>query len=562
MDRFPSVRGKSVVVAVMALVLGVGLPAYASSSSDVQPNNPQVAGDPASNSTAVFPTNKQNEPTIAVNPRDASWLIAGSNDEQAQPPCGPGPVRGPDAPANDCSFFANVGTSGVYTSQDGGLSWTNRGLLDDQPGWKASAFVSDGDPVIAYGPQPGADGTFSWSNGVRAYYASLASYKTGRSPFPPQKSPEYIAISWSDDNGVTWQGPSLATTKDNPVDFNDKEWVVVDTSSSSPYFGRVHVSWTSFRQNTSEPVEVAYSSDGGASFSAPKQVSPAANTTKKGRQGSQPAVGTDGSVYVTFEQGASHVVVTSRDGGVKWSRPATAASVTDINDPIPGANFRTDSFSSLAADPSDANRLVLAWSQNVPGEGGRIWVVRSNDKGRTWSGPVQVSTAENGYAFFQGVSVAPNGRVDVGYQALLARDAGTFGTANASIDSYYSQSLDHGATFSVPIKVSSRSSDPAASSQNNLQRQFFGDYNQIVSSVDKAWFIYTDTRNGVGCPAVDDYQHYLVDNGLVLRGDMGDRIATRTGATPAVEPGEKPAPPADCPAQFGNSDPFVSIITP
>ncbi len=562
MARLIRVRGAYAVLATSVLVLGVGLPAYASSSGDAQANNPQVAGDASSNSTAVFPTNKQNEPTVAVNPRDARWLIAGSNDEQQQPPCGPGPVRGSEAPANDCSFFDNVGTSGVYTSSNGGHTWANRGLLDDQPGWKSSAFVSDGDPVITYGPRPGSDGTFSWANGVRAYYASLASYKTGRSPFPPQKSPEYIAISWSDDNGLTWQGPTMATTKDNPVDFNDKEWVAVDTASSSPFFGRVYVSWTSFRQNTSEPVEVAYSIDGGASFSAPKQVSPAANTAKKGRQGSQPAVGRDGSVYVTFEQGASHVLVTSRDGGVKWSRPAPAASVADIDDPIPGANFRTNSFSSLATDPNDANRLVLAWSQNVPGAGGRIWVVRSNNKGQTWSAPVQVSTPSNGYAFFQGVSVAPNGRVDVGYQALITRNPTTFGTGNASIDSYYTNSLNHGATFSTPIKVSSRSSDPAVSAQNNLQRQFFGDYNQIVSSADKAWFIYTDSRNGAGCPAVDAYQHFLVDNGLARRGDMSDRIASRTGATPAVEPGEKPTPPVDCPARFGNSDPFVSTITP
>ena len=553
---------RAAALAAGLLVVGVALPAHAVSSQDARANDPQVAGQPGSNASAVFPTNKQNEPSIAVNPRDPSLLIAGSNDEQEQPPCGPGAVRGPDAAPNDCSFFLDVGTSGVYTSSDGGVTWTNRGLLDGQPGWKASPFVSDGDPVITYGPKPDAQGKFSWANGARAYFASLASYKSGRSPFPPKKAPEYIAISWSDDNGLTWSGPSVATTRDNPVDFNDKEWVVADTASDSPYFGRVYVSWTSFRQNTSEPVEVAYSTNGGASFSAPKQVSPAANTAKKGRQGSQPVVGADGSVYVTFEQGLSHVVVTSRDGGVKWSRPASAAAVQDLADPIPGANFRTDSFSSFAADPSDANRLVLAWSQNVAGQGGRIWVVRSADRGSTWSAPVQVSTTANGYAFFQGIAVAPDGRVDVGYQALVAKDTAVFGTGNAAIDSYYAKSTDHGATFTVPVKISAKSSDPAVSAQNNLQRQFFGDYNQMVSSADRAWFIYTDTRNGSGCRAVDDYQQYLIDNGLVLRGDMSDRIATRTGATPAVEPGEKPTPPLDCPAGFGNSDAYVSVVTP
>ena len=302
-------RNATVAATAGLLVAGIGLPALAASSTDSQANNPQVAGDPSSNAGAVCPTNKQNEPTIAVNPQNPDYLIAGSNDEQQQPACGPGLVRGAQALPNDCSFFPGVGTSGVYTSDDGGSTWTNQGLLDDQLGWRNSPLVSDGDPVITYGPRPDPQGNFSWDNGVRAYYASLASYKSGRSPYPPQKAPELIAVSWSDDNGLTWSGPSLATTKKNPVDFNDKEWIVADAGEfASPYFGRVYVSWTSFRQSTSEPVEVSYSADGGSTSPAPKQVSPAANTVKKGRQGSQPVVGRDGSVYVTFEQGPTHVV--------------------------------------------------------------------------------------------------------------------------------------------------------------------------------------------------------------------------------------------------------------
>src|SRR5437867_12456200 len=121
------------IIAIAALALSLAaapaITSYAVSFTDVQANNPQVASDPSSDTSARFPTNKQNEPTIAVDPTNALRLIAGSNDEQLEPPCGPGPVRGATAPANDCSFFPNVGTSGVYTSSDGGTSWTNRGVL-------------------------------------------------------------------------------------------------------------------------------------------------------------------------------------------------------------------------------------------------------------------------------------------------------------------------------------------------------------------------------------------------------------------------------------------------
>ena len=133
------------------------------------------------------------------------------------------------------------------------------------------------------------------------------------------------------------------------------------------------------------------------------------------------------------------------------------------------------------------------------------------------------------------LDVAPGGRVDVGYQALKTTDTSTFGTGNATIDSFYVKSTDGGTTWSASTDVSSVSSDPAASAQNGLTRQFWGDYNTLVSTNANAFFIYTDSRNGVGCPAVDAFQHGTAS---------------------------KPAPGTDCGAQFGNTDAFVSKITP
>ncbi len=193
-----------VVLALTCTFASVGL-ASAAVPSEAQANHPQVEGDPGSDATAVFPTNKQNEPTVAVNPIDSRYLIAGSNDEQRQPPCGSGPVRGTTLDS-DCSFFPGVGTAGVYTSGDGGASWTNRGLLDDQASWAGKGVISDGDPVIAFGPKPAPGGGFSWANGARAYYSTLAT-------IPSQKGFEFIIVSTSDDNGVTWSAPVIGTTK-------------------------------------------------------------------------------------------------------------------------------------------------------------------------------------------------------------------------------------------------------------------------------------------------------------------------------------------------------------
>ncbi|TMC24979.1 MAG: hypothetical protein E6J27_15660, partial [Chloroflexi bacterium] len=178
MRRFPI----AVLIAVFALLIAATSAVAVTGATDTQANNPQIAGDATSGTTARFPTNKQNEPTIAIAP-DGAHVIAGANDEQKQPKCGPGPQRGATAPGSDCSFFPGVGTSAVYTSSDGGATFTNRGML---PGYNdtgaavaasagplatsapAGSLVSDGDPVIAFGPKL-RNGTFSWANGARAY---------------------------------------------------------------------------------------------------------------------------------------------------------------------------------------------------------------------------------------------------------------------------------------------------------------------------------------------------------------------------------------------------------
>jgi len=547
----------AVLVTILALVITTTSAIALTRSSDTQANNPQIAGDATSGTTARFPTNKQNEPTIAIAP-DGAHAVAGANDEQKQPRCGPGAQRGSTAPANDCSFFPNVGTSGVYTSTDGGATWTNRGLL---PGYAdtgaavaasagalptsapAGSLVSDGDPVVVFGPKL-ANGSFSWANGTRTYYANLSAYSTaGR---PGNQQAEQIAVSISDDFGASWYDPVVVAQSNGNV-FNDKESMWADRNPASPFFGRVYASYTEFRSlpSTAEPVIFVFSADGGLSWSAQNQISAAYNNASRGgRQGSVVRTGPNGEVYVIFEDGdnklgSQQVALVSLDGGLTFSKKISISHLTDIAAAIPGSNFRTDSFPSAGVDQT-TGAVYVAWS-DATGGSGRIVVARSTDGGQTWSAPTTVSTAREGYAFFQGLDVAPNGRVDVGYQALIAKDPTTFGTGNAAIDSFYISSADGGATWSKPLRVTSVSSDPAASAQNNLHLQFWGDYNTLASTTTSVLFIYTDTRNGQGCAAVDAYQHGL------------------DGSGPATA---KPAPGNVCPAQFGNSDIFVSKVTP
>ena len=81
----------ALLIAIIVVVAAAGQAIARTGATDAQANQPQVANDATSNTTARFPTNKQNEPTIALY---GTHALAGANDEQNQPPCGPGPVRG------------------------------------------------------------------------------------------------------------------------------------------------------------------------------------------------------------------------------------------------------------------------------------------------------------------------------------------------------------------------------------------------------------------------------------------------------------------------------------
>ena len=312
----------------------------------------------------VFPTNKQNEPSIAFNAAEFTaspsasagyHMVAGTNDEQEQPKCGPGPRRGADAPLSDCSFFPGVGTNGVYTSSNGGETWRNAGLIDDAPAWQAANYVSDGDPVIVSGPRPGANGRFSYANGARFYYVSLAHEKQASSP-GGKGGNEQIVVSYNDNNGAiaNWSRPVVAT-RSNPITFNDKNSGWVDRNPNSPYFGNLYVGFTMFRSatlkgNGNDPIGVTRSTDGGNSFGKVNQLSPAGNNRRATAARARTS---------TRALTARFTSRSSRPAPRWWRSRTTAASPTGGRSPSArsptstidaGSNFRTDSFPNIAAN--------------------------------------------------------------------------------------------------------------------------------------------------------------------------------------------------------------------
>jgi hypothetical protein len=545
-----------------------------------------------------FSQNKQNEPALAVDAAHPNILVAGANDEIDMEACNAGAD-------NTCPFTPGVGTSGVYFSFNAGSSWAQPtytgwtardclGVIGDTdpdctphvgpigtvPGYYESGLLSDGDPGVAFGPKPDANGGFSWSNGSRLYYSNLTANFGATRDEAVFKGAEAIAVSRTDDVAAAAAGsnsawmPPVIVSKQSSTTFSDKSQIWADNAASSPFFGNVYVCFASFRSNSHgnaspQPLVVATSTDGGGTWTQ-KQVTPASNNPFNTRQGfgrSGCTIRTDshGVVYVVANQFSvgspgqgSHLLIKSSNGGKNWTKPENIGLAVDtcfeasfdgdgfrcVMDGIAGA--RDDLSSAPSIDiangaPTGANatnEIVRTW---VDGRDGlnheHVFTSFSTDGGTSWSPPVaQESVGDRGY--YSAIAISPNG-----HDAYLVYNAFTTPfRANTADPRNLVGVVKHadvsGGAFGTFSELDrSAPGDPRGSSQNNLWLEFLGDYVYAVATNSYGAGVWNDTSNAADCPAID---------------------AWRAAAQAAVEDGTDvppaPAPQQACPATFGNSD--------
>src|SRR5437868_635270 len=392
MRKFTLAAACGATFLVLAMV-GTAAPSAVAASP---PTGTRVtAGSPAS----PFSQNKQNEPAVAIDASNPSIVVAGANDNIDMEACNAGDPT-------TCPFTQGVGVSGVYFSFNGGQSWTqptysgwtardclgpaactpHTGPIGTVPHYVENGLVSDGDPAVAFGPRPGADGPFSWANGSRLYYANLTSNLGQTKRDETFKGVEAIAVSRTDNvqaaaanDATAWMNPVLVS-KQSSTTFSDKEQIWADNASSSPFFGNVYLCWASFRSDSHgnaspQPLVVASSTDGGSSWTE-KQVTAASNNPFNTRQGfgrSGCTVRTDshGVVYVFADQfgvgtpgHGSHIMVTSHDGGKTWSRPENVGPATDtcLSVQFDGTSYRCvmDGIGGARDDLSSAPSVDIA----------------------------------------------------------------------------------------------------------------------------------------------------------------------------------------------------------
>ena len=552
----------------------LSLPAMLASTVAVGADTRISVGSPPT----PFAQNKQNEPGLAVDANNPLVLAAGANDEIDVEACAAGDPT-------TCPFTAGVGTSGIYFSLDGGATWTQPtysgwsaraclgpaaciptvGPIGTLPWYYENGLVSDGDPTLAFGPRPGSDGTFSWTNGSRLYYANLASNFSGQRNEAAFKGFEAIAVSRTDNvvaaaggDKNAWMDPVIVS-KQNSALFSDKETIWADNARSSSYFGHVYVCNVAFRSaghgGAPEPVLFASSTDGGDTWTS-RQLSQAANTgsgqgRSGGRQGCTIRTDSHGVIYVfwngSLNNQAVQYLARSFDGGHNFEVARPVANVAEVGefDAIQGdvtfdgvAGTRTDSFPSVdiangAPTGVDAtNRIVLAWADARHGLNHEEALVQySDNRGQTWLGLVNGAESSD-RPDFPAVAISPNGTdVYLTYMGFL-----TTWQSTTSSPRFMQGVVRHatGALTGWSTLHRGAVGDARGSSANSLTSGFLGDYNSVVATRTFAVATWNDVRNAADCPAIDAWRQSLVD-----------------GAPTAT-----PAPGTVCPATFGNSDIF------
>ena len=459
----------------------------------------------------------QTEPHLAVDPTDPEHVVVATIDY--------------NAPANT-----------AYVSYDGGASWDG----PNQTGYLPEDLGTGGDPVLAF-DRKGNLFLASISIGVEDFAVG---------PLYTSSLVSSIAVSRSTDGGYAW--PTITSTARSNVTiaaqsidpqgrlrgsvqigFLDKPWMSIGRNPTKPDQDSIYVGYVEFvdyydiiymgelplllPRESASTIKIVRSDDQGKTWTDPVSASPtvrrAYGQTQGGGlpgvensdrtlQGPRPEVMPDGTLVVawldTTDDGTMKGLAeldTSRstDGGKTFSTPTTAAVVNEVPFRPRNAFFRfwSAGFPKLASAPGGELYMVYtARPAEKPRDDGDIYVLKSTDKGATWTKPLRLNDDQgNALQFFPEIAVGPDSTVHVMWADM--RDD----VAHVRYNIYYTRSTDKGRTWGFESKELAYSAKDTRVTDfgSNPNRgfpggQFLGDYMGIAASSTDVYMVWPDTR--------------------------------------------------------------------
>ncbi len=326
---------------------------------------------------------------------------------------------------------------GWATSTDAGTTWTH-GFL---PGLTAGNTQAPGpydrasDPEVAYDAKHQV-----WM------IASLPISDTAQTPA--------VVVSRSTDGGMTWQSPASV---DAASLSSDKNWIVCDSTASSPHYGNCYVEWDDPSNN--DEILMSTSTDGGMTWEAPL-----ATASADIGIGGQPLVQPNGNVVVPIETFtstgldatiASIASFRSTDGGVSWSGLTTVATIQAHLD---AGGIRSGPLPSAAID--GAGNIWVVWEdcRFRASCASNDLVYSTSADGVSWTSVTRIpidSVTSNADYFIPGIGIDPatagaNAHVAVHYYYYSQTSCNV---SSCQLGMGYISSANGGSTWNAPVTL-------------------------------------------------------------------------------------------------------------
>jgi hypothetical protein len=394
-------------------------------------------------------------------------------------------------------------------TSDGGRTWRSTRVVPVFNG--TGDTCQGGDPSVAY------------SRRDHAFYM-------GQLCFFRAEPYSEVQIFKSVDNGKTWtpgsQSAVAATNFDyttGDVDlssFNDKDYIAVDNTPTSPHYGRLYVTYTKFHILDSGfsdycPIHVAYTDSVPTQnpnltvFQDANVVPDDPGDNGKGGSATQfsvPQTENDGTLdvgYALEECNSSHDhgfrLQKSFDGGatflprpVKVDKPGEFVDNPDPDDVLPPTSFRAPNTPGFDYNPATGT-LTFVYQNAIDYATSKtnITIQQSHDGGFHWTHARTLSVTGGGDPapndqFMPWVDSSPDGKIQVIWFDRR-RSA-----SNRNIDTWQASSGDDGASF-TQRRITTESWNPDRGFFSS--GDFIGDYNGIAASNVAVYPVWTDGRN-------------------------------------------------------------------